>query len=277
MTAPRLESISKVKQPSEFSVKNQVKVKMEKTILELSDVTLELGGKRILDGLSMELWEGHVHAIVGPNGAGKSTLANTVMGLSGYREHTGKISFMGEDITELSIDERARKGIGMAWQEPARFEGLGVEKFVLSGSKDKSVEKARECLEKVDLNPKEYLNRSVDRTLSGGERKRIELASILAMSPKLVMMDEPDSGIDVEALNRIFDAIGILRGLGSTVLLITHSMTVLKQADHAFLLCGGRICDSGGIEKIMEFYRDQCSPCGHQNDPDEEVFKNEQQ
>lgn len=250
---------------------------MDKTILEIHDLTLELGGKKILDGLAMDLWRGHVHAIVGPNGAGKSTLANTVMGLSGYRDHTGRILFMGEDITDLSIDERARKGIGMAWQEPARFEGLGVRQFVLSGSADKSGEKAAECLEKVDLDPEEYLDRAVDQTLSGGERKRVELASILAMAPKLVMMDEPDSGIDVEALNRIFDAISILRDMGSTVLLITHSMTVLKQADHAFLLCAGKIWDKGGVERITEFYRSQCSPCDHKNQPDSEVFEDGQQ
>lgn len=243
---------------------------MDRSILELEDVTLELGGSRILDCLSMDLWEGHVHAIVGPNGAGKSTLAYTVMGLSGYRNHTGSIHFMGRDIVDMSIDERARLGIGMAWQEPARFEGLGVESFILSGSGDKSTGRAAESLRMVDLDPENYLGRAVDGTLSGGERKRIELASILAMEPRLVIMDEPDSGIDVEALNRIFGAIDILRDLGSTVLLITHSMTVLQQADHAFLLCCGSIQEQGAVKKISDFYGSRCLPCDHKNDPDEE-------
>ena len=238
-------------------------------ILELRGVSLELGGKKILNGLDMDLWAGHVHAIVGPNGAGKSTLAYTVMGLGGYRHFEGKIFFKGEDIGEMSIDERARMGIGMAWQEPARFAGLGVEEFVLSGSKDKSREKAEECLKQVDLDPGSYLERAVDETLSGGERKRVELASILAMAPELVIMDEPDSGIDVEALNRILDAISVLREMGATVLLITHSMTVLKQADHAFLLCCGKILKKGSIDKIVDYYGNRCLPCDHKNQPEE--------
>jgi len=242
---------------------------MERSILETEDLTLELGGSRILDCLSMDLWEGHVHAVVGPNGAGKSTLANTIMGLSGYRDYSGTIRFLGEDIRDLTIDERARLGIGMAWQEPARFEGLGVETFILSGSADRSTEKAAECLREVDLDPGKYLDRAVDETLSGGERKRIELASILAQEPRLVMMDEPDSGIDVEALKRILEAISVLRDMGSTVLLITHSMTVLEQADHAFLLCCGSIQEKGSIDRIMEFYGDRCMPCDHRNHPEE--------
>ena len=242
---------------------------MERSILETEDLTLELGGSRILDCLSMDLWEGHVHAVVGPNGAGKSTLANTIMGLSGYRDYSGTIRFLGEDIGDLTIDERARLGIGMAWQEPARFEGLGVEAFILSGSSDRSTEKAAECLREVDLDPGKYLDRAVDDTLSGGERKRIELASILAQEPRLVMMDEPDSGIDVEALKRILEAISVLRDMGSTVLLITHSMTVLEQADHAFLLCCGSIQEKGSIDRIMEFYGDRCIPCDHKNHPEE--------
>lgn len=243
---------------------------MDRIILKIQDLTLELGGTRILDCLSLELWKGHVHAVVGPNGAGKSTLANTIMGLSGYRDHTGSIKFLGREISNLSIDERARLGIGLAWQEPSRFEGLGVETFILSGSGEKSTKKAAECLSMVDLDPDRYLARAVDKTLSGGERKRVELASILAQAPRLVIMDEPDSGIDVEALKRIFDAIAILRDMGSTVLLITHSMAVLEQADHAFLLCCGSIQEKGSVEKITEFYGGHCLPCNHKNQPGEE-------
>jgi len=244
---------------------------MAESILEVRDVTLELGGKRILDGLSLDVWEGHVHAIVGPNGAGKSTLASTVMGLGGYREHTGSILFRGEDITELSVEERARKGITLAWQEPARFEGLAMERFILSGAPDRDPKRAASALETVGLEPDRYMGRAVDQTLSGGERKRVELASILAMEPDLVIMDEPDSGIDVEALQRIFEAMRSLREKGATVLLITHSMTVLEQADHAFLICCGRILDKGSVEKISEFFGEKCIPCDHQNVPDEEV------
>jgi Fe-S cluster assembly ATP-binding protein len=104
-------------------------------ILQLKDLTLTLGDKLILNGLSADFWEGHVHAIVGPNGAGKSTLASTLMGLSGYRGVKGSIIFEGRDITSLSIDERARLGISMGWQEPARYEGLTVRDFIKAGNR----------------------------------------------------------------------------------------------------------------------------------------------
>jgi len=150
-------------------------------------------------------------------------------------------------------DRRAQGGITLAWQEPARYEGLQVRTFITAGSKDKSTENVRRALELVGLDPNEYIEKAVDRTLSGGERKRIELASILTMEPKLVMMDEPDSGIDMEALNGIFDAIQFLKKKGTTVLLIMHSLAVLKQADHAFLVCCGKILDKGSADKIMSF------------------------
>ena len=205
--------------------------------------------------------------MVGPNGAGKSTLASTIMGLSGYTHFTGDIRFDGKSIRGLSIDKRAKKGITLAWQEPARFEGLTINSFLRAGARDKSIKNISNLIELVGLSPDEYINRAVDTTLSGGERKRIELASILGMKPKLVIMDEPDSGIDVEALNRIFDAIRALRENGSTVLLITHSMTVLEKADHAFLLCDGKIFKKGSIEKVSAFYADECASCDHKNKP----------
>ena len=158
-------------------------------ILELHDVTLELGGRRILNGLSAEFWEGRVHALIGPNGAGKSTLASTIMGLPGYTHHGGDILFDGQSLRGASVDERARRGITLAWQEPARFEGLRMDRFIAAGAKDKSREKVVEVLERVGLDPERYLARKVDKTLSGGERKRVELASILAMEPRLVLMD----------------------------------------------------------------------------------------
>jgi Fe-S cluster assembly ATP-binding protein len=107
----------------------------------------------------------------------------------------------------------------------------------------------------------------VDRTLSGGERKRIELASILTMEPRVVLMDEPDSGIDVEALERIFDALRLLKLRGATVVLITHSLAVLKQSEHAFLICHGRLLDKGPVEKIERYFQNKCLPCPHPNAP----------
>jgi len=236
-------------------------------ILELKDVGLELGGKQILKDLSMDLWEGHVHAIVGPNGAGKSTLACTIMGLAGYQHFTGDILFQGKSLKGLTIDQRAKLGITMAWQEPARYEGLSVAKFISAGIEDSSQAIIKEVLEKVRLDPEQYMTRAVDSTLSGGERKKLELASILAMKPKLVMLDEPDSGIDVASLNNIFEAIKMLKEDGASVLLITHSEAVLAHAEHAFLLCCGTIRGKGSIERMKAYFGQKCVPCDHKNQP----------
>lgn len=244
---------------------------MESGILDVDQLTLHLGKKRILDNLSISFWAGHVHAVVGPNGAGKSTLASTIMGLHGYENFEGDIRFRGSSIKSISTDERARKGITLAWQEPARFEGLSVKAFISAGAVDKSDDKARWALDVVGLSPAAYLDRAVDKTLSGGERKRVELASILTMEPALVMMDEPDSGIDVEALKKIFEVIALLKEKGATVLMITHSQTVLEQADHAFLMCCGRLMEKGRVDKIMSYFGDKCLPCNHQNQPDLEA------
>lgn len=175
-------------------------------ILEVKNVTQRFANRAILDNLSLDFWGGHVHSVVGPNGAGKSTLANTIMGLEGYTGHDGDILLDGQSLKGISITNRAKRGITLAWQEPAPFEGLSVQRFILAGAKLKTAARAGEVLSIMGLDPDQYLSRSVDKTLSGGERKRIELASILAMEARIVIMDQPDSGIDVEALQKIFDA-----------------------------------------------------------------------
>jgi len=235
------------------------------TILALKNVTLRLGGKKILDDLSIYFWEGHIHALIGPNGAGKSTTANLVMGLSGYGDFAGDIVYEGQSIKGLSIDARARRGITLAWQEPARFEGLLVRNFLRAGAKDKGDARLREVLDEVGLDPDRYLDRAVDKTLSGGERKRIELAGILAMEPKLVLMDEPDSGIDVEALERIFEALRFFKQQRATVIMITHSLAVLRRAEHAFLFCGGRVINKGAVAMIAQYFEQKCFLCDDMN------------
>lgn len=235
-------------------------------ILKLKNLSLTINGKRILNNISIDFWKNHIHAVVGPNGAGKSTMAYTIMGLNGYRNIEGDIIFEGESIKNLGIDERARKGITLAWQEPARYEGLSVEKFIIASAKEKSKRMVKEVLSKVGLG-EEYMKRAIDKTLSGGERKKIELASILAMKPKLVMLDEPDSGIDIASLEKIFDAIKLLKEEGTTVILITHSLAVLRQAEHAFLMCNGSVIDKGGVDKIAQYFENKCLPCDHKNLP----------
>ena len=239
----------------------------EMGILEVRNLSLRLDGKFILNDLSIDFWEGHTHAIVGPNGAGKSTLAQTIMGIPGYTAFEGDILLDGESIRGLPIDQRARKGISLAWQEPARFEGISVKSFILASAKKKDERVVDETLEMVGLEPARYRLRAVDKTLSGGERKRIELASIIAMSPRIVLMDEPDSGVDIDAVKNIFASIRYLKERGATVILITHSADVLQEADHAFLLCHGRMVDKGPVERMIAYFQGKCIPCTHQNMP----------
>ncbi len=235
------------------------------TILELKNVNLTLNGKRILSDLSIDFWAGHIHAVVGPNGAGKSTMASVVMGLQGYRNIGGEVLYNNFSINHLQTFERARLGLTLAWQEPARFEGLRVADFLACSAKEKNGESIARALSAVGLEPQDYLTRAVDKTLSGGERKRIELASILLMKPALVLLDEPDSGIDVEALEKIFSAIKLLKNSGTTVIMITHSKAVLRQAEHAFLLCDGKLVDKGSAAKIGRYFEEKCLSCQASN------------
>ena len=238
-------------------------------ILEVKNLTLKKNEKIIIDNLSFALRRGQVHAVVGPNGAGKSTLAYILMGLDGYRDFTGEIVFDGCAFKSLSVTERAQRGITLAWQEPARFEGLAVEMYLEASSSTNGEKVAfEEALARVGLCPRDYLTRVVDDTLSGGERKRIELASIIAMQPRLVILDEPDSGIDIESLRSIFETIEYLTGKGSTVILITHSPAVLQRADNALLLCDGKLRDFGSVDKIHSYFKGRCAVCKHQNEPE---------
>jgi Fe-S cluster assembly ATP-binding protein len=197
------------------------------------------------------------------------------MGLEGYRNYSGDIYFNDTRLNNLTIDERARLGISFGWQEPARYEGLTIRDFILASQTEKKENLAREVLETVGLNPDEYLNRAVDNTLSGGERKKVELASILVMDPQLIILDEPDSGIDVGTLEKMFEVIKELKHKGTTILLITHSLAVLRQAEHAFLMCNGEIIEKAIASKIIPYFESNCLPCTHKNKPDKEMNLND--
>ena len=167
-------------------------------LLELENVTIPTIDQKcvIVNNVSFGVKEGSIHAIIGPNGSGKSTLAYTIMGLNAYKISYGKILFDEQDITNASITERAKLGITLAWQEPARIDGLTVKKYISLGIKNGAniQERIIEALKIVNLEPERYLNRNIDESLSGGERKRIELAAAIAMRPRLIILDEPDSG-----------------------------------------------------------------------------------
>jgi len=228
-------------------------------LIEIKGITFHAGDKKILDDFSMTIEDSEVHALLGTNGTGKSTLAYLIMGCEGYMPTSGEIVFEGKSINDLKIHERAKLGITMAWQEPVRFEGIAVRDYL--ELKDKHIDPAH-YLEMVGLHPELYLNRMVDKSLSGGERKRIELASILALHPKLAILDEPDSGIDMLSTQDIVNVINAFKEHGSSVLLITHREEIVIIANKASQICNGKIVCSGNPDKVAEYYKSRkCLVC----------------
>jgi Fe-S cluster assembly ATP-binding protein len=217
------------------------------------------GPVRILDGLSLDIEPSEVHALLGTNGTGKSTLAFVVMGCDGYAPDAGELLFDGTPLAGRKVHERARLGITMAWQEPVRFEGVTVRDYLSIRQGDADVDRS---LGLAGLNPALYRDRMVDRSLSGGERKRIELASLLALRPRLAILDEPDSGIDMLSTQDIINVIAAFTQGGSAVLLITHREEIAAIAGRASQLCNGRIVCSGTPTKVAEHYKARhCLTC----------------
>jgi len=228
-------------------------------LLELQNVSFHVGAATILDDLNLSVKASEVHALLGTNGTGKSTLAYLIVGCEGYRPTSGNIVFEGKAIQSRKIFERAQHGITMAWQEPVRFEGISVAQYLCLRNKNLN---PVPYLEMVGLQPERYLTRMVDRSLSGGERKRIELASILALRPKLAILDEPDSGIDMLSIRDIINVIHAFKKNGSAVLLITHREEIATIADTASQICGGGIICTGSPVKVAEHYRSRsCAVC----------------
>lgn len=244
------------------------------TLLQVDDLVVEREGRAILRGVDLAVEEGEIHAILGANGTGKSTLAHAIMGLSGYKPSQGRILFAGEDITEKSVTERAKLGITLAWQQPASFEGLTVREYLeIARRAGRDGPRIEECLGLVGLPPRSYLDRTLNDRLSGGERKRVELAAVLAMNPRLAILDEPDSGIDVLSLDDIMEVIRRMNRAGTTVLLITHREEFARAAHRASHLCGGRILKTGECAEVVRFYKNFCKECTHINEPELEAVE----
>jgi Fe-S cluster assembly ATP-binding protein len=206
-------------------------------MLELKEITLRLEDKRtILDNVSVTLPDKKIVAITGPNGSGKSSLARIIMGLQAPT--AGRILLDGQDITELTITERARLGIGYAFQNPPRFKGIKVGellKLASDGSKDKGG--ICDMLYSVGLCAQDYLNRDADATLSGGEAKRIEIATVLSRNLKLAVFDEPEAGIDLWSLQKLADTFREIHDkTGTTIVIISHQERILELADEILLM-----------------------------------------
>src|SRR5665811_1526502 len=234
-------------------------VNHQMSLLEINDVTYRVKEKEIFSGLSLDVRAGEVQAILGKNGTGKSTLAYLIMGCESYIPDSGEILFKGQVINDLKIHERARLGITLAWQEPVRFEGITVKDYLTM--KKKEIDPSF-YLEMVGLPPEQYKRQIVDRSLSGGERKRIELASVAALTPELAILDEPDSGIDMLSLQDIINVINVFRKNGAAVLLITHREEISIMADRASQICNGKIMCTGDPGKVAKYYKSRkCETC----------------
>jgi len=233
---------------------------MDHALLEVENLSVRRPGAEVLRDVNMTVGYAEVHALLGLNGSGKTSLALALMGAEGYGSERGRILLDGKDITDLSVTERARLGLTLAWQAPARFEGLPVANYLALGMENPSRERLEEALQAVALSPRAYLGRAVDSALSGGERKRIELAAVYAMRPRLAILDEPDSGVDVLCMEDVISLVRHMADKGTSVLLITHRDEMASVADRASLMCGGAVVKSGTPDQVRDYFAHRCRP-----------------
>ena len=236
-------------------------------MLELIDICFTRDHKKILDHISLQLEREKFYAITGPNGSGKSTLAKIIMGIE--KPDSGRILLDGVDITEKTIDERARLGFGFAFQQPVCFKGITVYDL-LKIATGKEIDKKEACsiLSKVGLCALDYIDREVNSSLSGGELKRIEIATVLAREPKLAIFDEPEAGIDLwsfRSLNRVFQQLG--RNNSGITLVISHQERILNIADIIILMEEGHITKMDTRENMVSciFQEAKCCSGGEMN------------
>jgi Fe-S cluster assembly ATP-binding protein len=227
--------------------------------VEIKDLHVAVEGNEILKGVDLSVSRGEVHALMGPNGSGKSTLANAIMGHPSYEVTEGKILFQGQDVTEAEPDERARLGLFMAFQYPSAIPGVSVMNFLRTainahrkarGEDPVSLKDFRKLLEaqmerlKVD---REFTRRYLNEGFSGGEKKRCEILQMAVLRPLVSVMDETDSGLDIDALRTVADAVNAMRGPDLGVLMITHYQRILGyvKPDFVHIMLDGRIVEEG--------------------------------
>lgn len=229
-------------------------------MLELKNVCFHKDGKDILKNINLKIDEGKFVAITGPNGGGKSTLAKVIMGI--YAPTSGQIWYNGEDITSLSITERANKGIGFAFQQPVKFKGITVKDLItLSAGKNIKFGEICEYLASVGLCAKEYVNREIDANLSGGELKRIEIASVAARKTKLTVFDEPEAGIDLWSFNNLIELFEKMHNeINGSIVIISHQERILNIADEIIVIANGEVSKTGLKADILPdlLYKSNC-------------------
>ncbi len=229
--------------------------------LEAEKLSVEVGGKRILHGVSLKLERGEIVAVMGPNGSGKSTLLYTIMGRPGYEVVEGSIRADGEELTKMPPEERSLRGVMLAFQDPVPVPGVKLVSLVTAawnkrqGRKDLSKPDPRLSVELRRLAKElglreELLFRDVNVGFSGGEKKRSELLQLLALKPRYALLDEPDSGLDVDGVKTVAGAAARLRDEGAGLLVVTHYARILRflEPDRVYVLVNGRIVDEGGAE-----------------------------
>jgi Fe-S cluster assembly ATP-binding protein len=235
-------------------------------LLEVKNLSVEINEQEILHDLDLKLEAGTLHVVMGPNGAGKSTLSNVLLGHPNFKVSAGKILFTDQDITNLSPEERAILGLFMSWQQPPEIEGVALDQFLflayknIFSARDKnwqapSVFEFSELLKKqaeiLKIKP-ELLKRSLNVGFSGGEKKKIEMLQLSLFQPRLAILDETDSGLDIDALKIVAESIKIYHQNKGTVLLITHYPEILEflKPDFVHVMVKGQIVSSGGEELV---------------------------
>ena len=223
-------------------------------MLELKNVSYSVnddsGTADILKDVSLTIEDRKFIVITGPNGGGKTTLAKAIMGIVSVTD--GQILMDGEDITDLSVTERARQGISFGFQQPPRFKGLKVRDLLtVAAGRKLSHDEACGYLTKVGLCARDYLDRDVDTSLSGGEVKRIEIATVLARQTKIMIFDEPEAGIDLWSFARLTDTFREIHdSKQATIIIISHQERIIRLADEILLIAGGRLQDRGSVDEI---------------------------
>jgi Fe-S cluster assembly ATP-binding protein len=234
--------------------------------LEIRNLYVRAGEKEILRGLDLSVSKGQIHALMGPNGSGKSTLANAIMGHPGLEVTDGQIIFKGEDVTEADPDERARMGLFMAFQYPVAVPGVTVTKYlrtVLNAHRDahgeepiplKEFRQSVEAAMQLTNVPKEFSSRYLNEGFSGGEKKRMEILQLALQRPEMAILDETDSGLDIDALRVVANGVNAVAGPDMGVLIITHYQRILHlvQPSHVHVMYQGRIVKEGGPELVDE-------------------------